>query len=96
MASIKTNSWLSGDPSYTIVWRAGGSRTGDRCRETFDDEGAAKRFRDLVNGHGQHWPPGWVKGKGFVQTGEPLMPDSEKFPVACAARGCSGLADADP
>ncbi|MFJ2115287.1 hypothetical protein ACIOEX_25895 [Streptomyces sp. NPDC087850] len=80
MASIKTNSRLSGDPSYAIVWRAGGSRTGDWCRETFDDEDQAKRFRDLVNGHGQQWPPGWVKGKGFVEAGEPPMSDSEKFP----------------
>lgn len=71
MASIKTNPRKFGDPSYTVVWRAGGSRTGDWCRETFDDEKQAERFRDLVNGHGQQWPPGWVKGEGFVEPGEP-------------------------
>lgn len=81
MASIKTNSRLSGEPSYTVVWRAGGSRTGAWCRETFDDGDLAKRFRDLVNGHGQQWPPGWVKGEGFVEAGEPPMQDSEKFAV---------------
>ena len=20
-----------------------------------------------MNGHGQHWPPGWVRGQGFVK-----------------------------
>ncbi|WP_371792239.1 site-specific integrase [Streptomyces sp. NBC_01471] len=81
MASIKTNSRLSGDPSYTVVWRAGGSRTGCWCRETFDDEDQAKRFRDLVNGHGQQWPPGWVKGEGFVEPSEPDVSDAEMFPL---------------
>ncbi|WP_326736070.1 tyrosine-type recombinase/integrase [Streptomyces sp. NBC_01022] len=79
MAYVRTNERLSGDPSYTVMWRTGGSRTGQTQRETFDDEGAAKRFRDLVNGHGQQWPPEWVKGEGFVKPGEPEMPDSEKF-----------------
>ncbi|NJP66530.1 N-terminal phage integrase SAM-like domain-containing protein [Streptomyces spiramenti] len=79
MAYIKTNARLSGDPSFTVLWRAGGTRTGSWCRETFDDEDQAKRFRNLVNGHGQQWPPGWVKGEGFVEPGEPPMPDSEKF-----------------
>lgn len=49
--------------------------TGQTQRETFDDEGVAKRFRDLVNGHGQQWPPEWVKDEGFVKPGEPEMPD---------------------
>lgn len=80
MASIKTNPRKSGDPSYTVVWRTGGTRSGSWQRETFDDEDAAERFRDLVNGHGQQWPPGWVKGEGFVER-EPPVPDSEMFPV---------------
>ncbi|MFD5977340.1 hypothetical protein [Streptomyces bacillaris] len=81
MAYVRTNERLSGDPSYTVMWRTGGSRTGQTQRETFDDEGAAKRFRGLVNGHGQQWPPEGVKGEGFVKPGQPEMPDSEKFPV---------------
>ncbi len=81
MAYIKTNSRLSGDPSYTVMWRAGGSRTGRTCRETFDDETQAERFCDLVNGHGQQWPPGWVKGVGFVEISESSAPDAEKFKV---------------
>ncbi|MEU9775249.1 site-specific integrase [Streptomyces sp. NPDC047968] len=79
MASIKTYERQSGDLTYTVVWRAGGSRTGDWCRESFDDETLAERFRDLVNGHGQQWPPGWVKGQGFVESSEPPMLESEKF-----------------
>lgn len=81
MASIKTNHRQSGDPSYTVVWRTGGSRTGRWCRETFDDDKLAERFRDLVNGHGQQWPPGWVKGEGFVESGESPVLETEKFPA---------------
>ncbi|MFD6417046.1 tyrosine-type recombinase/integrase [Streptomyces sp. NPDC060194] len=81
MASIKTYSRADGGLTYSIIWRSGGSRTGDWQRESFDDEASAKRFRDLVNGHGQQWPPGWVKGKGFVTADEPPLPDAERFPV---------------
>lgn len=46
-----------------------------------DDDDQAKRLRDLVNGHGRQWPPGWVKGEGFVEPDEPSMPNAEKFSV---------------
>ncbi|WUW24231.1 N-terminal phage integrase SAM-like domain-containing protein [Streptomyces sp. NBC_01463] len=81
MAYVRTNERLSGDPSCTVMWRTGGSRTGQTQRETFDDEEVAKRFRDLVNGHGQQWPPGWVKGEGFVEPDESSVPDAEMFSV---------------
>ncbi|MET9778391.1 hypothetical protein ABZ023_29790 [Streptomyces sp. NPDC006367] len=81
MAYVKTNSRLSGDPSCTVEWRAGGTRTGRWCRETFDDDKQAERFRDLVNGHGQQWPPGWVKGEGSVEPDESPVLDAEKFPI---------------
>lgn len=81
MASIKTNQLMHGGCSYTVVWRGGGSRTGQWGRETFDDETAANRFRDLVNGHGQQWPPGRVKGEGFVESSEPECPADELFPA---------------
>ncbi|MEU7029609.1 tyrosine-type recombinase/integrase [Streptomyces sp. NPDC046275] len=81
MAAIKTNVLKSGDHSYTVSWRAGGTRTGRWCRETFDDVTQAERFRDLVNGHGQQWPPGWVKGEGFVEQTEPQASDAEMFPA---------------
>lgn len=54
-----------------MLWRAGGSRTGQWCREIFDNDEMAKGFRDLVNGHGQQWPPGWVKGQRGVDPSEP-------------------------
>lgn len=48
------------------MWRAGGARGGKQESEVFEDETAAERFRDLVNGHGQQWPPGGTRGQGFV------------------------------
>ncbi|MFB7930558.1 hypothetical protein ACFC4C_15755 [Streptomyces sp. NPDC056039] len=79
MAYIRTNERLGGDPSFTVMWRVGGSRTGKTQRETFDDEEAAKRCRDLVNGHGQHCPPGWTKGVGFGELDQHAVPNSEMF-----------------
>ncbi|NDZ77034.1 site-specific integrase [Streptomyces sp. SID10853] len=49
-----------------MLWRAGGRRNAKQESEVFEDETAAERFRDLVNGHGQQWPPGWVRGQGFI------------------------------
>ena len=36
---------------------------------------------DLVKGHGQRWPRGWVKGEGIRRAGRVLGADSEKFSV---------------
>ena len=47
--------------------RAGGARGGKQESEVFQDSAAAERFKDLVNGHGQQWPPGRVRGHGFVE-----------------------------
>lgn len=58
MAYIKTKKLSSGGASHTVYWRAGGGRTDPWCNETFGDLDPAERFRDLVNGHGQQWPPG--------------------------------------
>ncbi|MGW4824666.1 tyrosine-type recombinase/integrase [Streptomyces sp. NPDC004227] len=49
-----------------MKWREGGSRTGDWQIERFDDEDSAGVFKKAVDEAGQHWPPGWVKGKGFI------------------------------
>ncbi|MCY0935175.1 hypothetical protein [Streptomyces sp. H34-S4] len=81
MASIRTNPRQSKDPSRTVMWRAGGSRTGMWECETFGDSAAAARFRDLGNGHGQKWPPGWGKGRGFVAADGSVASESEKFPM---------------
>ncbi|WP_327272624.1 hypothetical protein OG609_10855 [Streptomyces sp. NBC_01224] len=41
------------------------SSNGWQC-ERFDNEGSAKVFKDAVDEAGQHWPPGWVKGNGYI------------------------------
>lgn len=66
MANIKRRTRSDGSISYSVRWREGGARDGKEQHETLEDETAAERFRDLVNGSGQHWPKGWVKGQGFV------------------------------
>ncbi|WP_158719347.1 hypothetical protein [Streptomyces sp. NBRC 110035] len=81
MAYIKTKELSSGAASRIVCWRAGGGRAGAWCNETFDDPDPAERFRDLVNGHGRQWPPGWIKGRGFVKPDEPAVPDAEMFAV---------------
>ncbi|MFD9952494.1 tyrosine-type recombinase/integrase [[Kitasatospora] papulosa] len=67
MASIVRRKNAAGDiTSYQVKWRDGGARTAGWQSETFDDETAAGVFRDAVNDCGQHWPPGWVKGRGYI------------------------------
>lgn len=66
MAYIKERKRKDGGISYYVRWRAGGSRTGSNEHEIFTDEEMAKRFRDLVRGHGEQWPPGWIPRQGFV------------------------------
>ncbi|MFE4635488.1 tyrosine-type recombinase/integrase [Streptomyces sp. NPDC056773] len=66
MAYVKNREKSDGSVSYTVMWRAGGARGAKQESEVFEEETAAERFKDLVNGHGQQWPPGWVRGKGFV------------------------------
>ncbi|MFJ4800166.1 tyrosine-type recombinase/integrase [Streptomyces murinus] len=67
MARVVPRERKDGGVSYYVRWIAGGSRGGKNESEIFTEEEAAKRFKDLVNGHGQQWPPGWVKGQGFVK-----------------------------
>ncbi|MEV8391817.1 MULTISPECIES: site-specific integrase [unclassified Streptomyces] len=85
MARIKPRTRANGEHVYRVVWREGGTRSDPWQGEDFDDEVSAKRFCDLVNGHGQQWPPGWVKGKGFVTEEEeeepPEIPPGELFPA---------------
>ncbi|MFB6963240.1 tyrosine-type recombinase/integrase [Streptomyces sp. NPDC056309] len=67
MASVVARKNSRGDiTSYQVKWREGGSRTGDWQIERFDDEDSAGVFKKAVDEAGQHWPPGWVKGKGFI------------------------------
>ncbi|MFM9445169.1 hypothetical protein [Streptomyces acidiscabies] len=66
MAFIRNRKQAGGDISYVVCWRAGGARGGKNESEIFSDSDAAKKFKDLVNGFGQEWPPGWIRGQGFV------------------------------
>ncbi|MCC3767679.1 site-specific integrase [Streptomyces sp. UNOC14_S4] len=81
MASIKSRARANGELSHTVVWRVGGARAAPSQSETFSDIDSAKAFRDLVNDHGQQWPPGWVKGTGFVQEPEPEVVEEELFEI---------------
>lgn len=66
MAYVQERRRADGGVSYVVRWRAGGVRGGKLESEVFAEREAADRFRDLVNGFGQQWPPGWIRGQGFV------------------------------
>lgn len=67
MASIRRRVRKDGSTAHQVRWLEGGARDGDPQSEVFDSEPEAIQFKALVDAHGQHWPPGWVKGEGFVQ-----------------------------
>jgi hypothetical protein len=67
MASIRRRVRKDGSPAHQVRWLEGGARDGDPQSEVFDSEPEAIQFKALVDAHGQHCPPGWVKGEGFVQ-----------------------------
>lgn len=66
MASIRKRDRRDGTAIYQVRWLQGG-RGGDWQSEKFADEESAKQFKQLVDAHGQQWPHGWVKGRGFVE-----------------------------
>jgi integrase len=66
MASIVARKRKDGTTGYKVQWRLGGARGAPWQSETFDDRRAALKFQSQVEGHGQRWPDGWVKGVGFV------------------------------
>ncbi|MDH6189215.1 hypothetical protein M2168_002247 [Streptomyces sp. CZ24] len=69
--------------SWQVKWRAGGSRSAPFQTERFDDEDSAKVFKRAVDEHGQAWPPGWVKGKGYI---DPTAGVEERFVFSAYAR----------
>ncbi|MFD5788670.1 tyrosine-type recombinase/integrase [Streptomyces sp. NPDC127037] len=70
MASVHSRKNKAGEvSSYQVKWRLGGGRDAPWQTEKFDDEPSAEVFRDAVNEHGQQWPPGWVKGRGYIDPG---------------------------
>lgn len=66
MAYVQERVGKSGIVSYRVRWRDGGKRDAPGQSETFDDATAAEVFKNAVDEAGQHWPPGWVKGRGFI------------------------------
>lgn len=68
MASIVSRPQKSGKTTYQVKWR----QDGDWQTERFADDDSAKQFRKLVEAHDNKWPPGWVRGQGFVE--EPTAP----------------------
>ncbi|MBC9729886.1 site-specific integrase [Streptomyces sp. TRM68367] len=67
MASVVARKNKAGEiTSYQVKWRLGGSASADWQTERFDDEDSATVFKEAVDEAGQLWPPGWVKGKGYI------------------------------
>ncbi|WTO77891.1 hypothetical protein OG729_25150 [Streptomyces sp. NBC_00210] len=65
-ATIRKRERKDGSCIYQVRWLQGG-RGGSWESEPFGDETSAEDFRKLVDAHGQQWPHGWVKGRGFVE-----------------------------
>jgi len=83
MASVVERPRKQGPPTYQVKWR----QDGEWQTENFGgDEGKdqAAQFRKLVEAHGNQWPYGWVRGKGFVEPEEnpddvPLMTYANRY-----------------
>lgn len=67
MATIRERPRKGGGTTYTVLWRDGGGRDGKQESERFGSRKEADAFRGMVDLQGQKWPPGWVRGKGWVQ-----------------------------
>jgi integrase len=77
MASVVPRKTAAGEiTSYQVKWREGGGRTGEWQHERFDDEDSAKVFKKAVDEAGQHWPVGWIKGKGLI---DPATADELRY-----------------
>lgn len=59
---------------YQVKWRLGGGGSAPQRTERFDDGPSAEVFKKAVDDNGQQWPPGWVKGKGFIDPAAGSMP----------------------
>ncbi|WP_327403880.1 site-specific integrase [Streptomyces sp. NBC_01288] len=66
MASIVERPKKGGESTFQVKWRQDGSWQ----TENFGGDGGedqAAEFKKLVEAHGNKWPYGWVRGKGFVE-----------------------------
>lgn len=66
MATIRKRDRKDGSCTYQVRWLQGG-RGGTWESENFAEETPAEQFKLLVVAHGERWPHGWVKGRGFVE-----------------------------
>jgi integrase len=70
---------------YRVKWRTGGTREGKWDGEPFDDYAEAKKFKALVEVHGQHRPPAdELLARGFghlVAGGASVLADAEPVEV---------------
>jgi integrase len=65
--------------SYQVKWRLGGGRGAPWQSESFEDEESAAVFKAAVDEAGQQWPPGWVKGQGYIVQAEPTSDERYRF-----------------
>ncbi|MFF8290474.1 tyrosine-type recombinase/integrase [Streptomyces sp. NPDC016309] len=73
MASIVERPKKDGTSTFQVRWR----QDGRVQTENFSEGPAAETFKGLVEAHGNRWPHGWVRGKGFVD--EPQIPGDVPF-----------------
>jgi len=66
MAGIQKRENKTTGPTWRVYWRQAGRP--DRQTELFVTADEATRFKGLVEGSGNRWPHGWIKGHGY--TGE--------------------------
>ncbi|WP_432001534.1 tyrosine-type recombinase/integrase [Streptomyces sioyaensis] len=86
MAYVKARQNAQGRiTSFQVKWRLGGGRSAPQQVERFDDEESAEVFKDAVNEAGQQWPPGWVKGQGYIDPAADQV-DDERYRFANFAR----------
>ncbi|MFF2433434.1 hypothetical protein ACFVU4_04555 [Streptomyces sp. NPDC058107] len=77
MASIVPRRNKAGEIlSHQVKWKDGGTRSDRRRSERFDDEDSAEVLKDAVDEAGQHWSPGRVKGKGYI---DPTAADELRY-----------------
>jgi integrase len=93
MAYIQQRPRKNGPTAYQVRWRDGGGREGEDQSEKFYDLAKAEQFKTLVDTHGQHWPPGWVRGEGFIE--QPAVPGDMPF-LKWATRYVDRLTGIDP
>ncbi|WP_433616746.1 tyrosine-type recombinase/integrase [Dactylosporangium sp. CA-139114] len=85
MASIETRQHKSSPPTYRVKWLTGGRRGGEPDYETFDNLRDAKKFKSLVDAHGNVRPDPDVLTKfGFAHLADLAQPSADSVHVSSA------------